>query len=123
MAGERNDSRYTPTSTFETFPFPLPLDAPSDALSDEQRMHRAAIGEAARELTEAHGRWLNPRELVRQEPDVIDSLPPRLRPVDDEAAEVLKTRTLTNLYNARPAWLEHLHVGARPGRVRGLRMG
>lgn len=22
----------------------------------------------------------------------------------------LKTRTLTNLYNARPAWLEHLHA-------------
>jgi len=25
------------------------------------------------------------------------------------AAAVLKTRTLTNLYNARPAWLDHLH--------------
>jgi hypothetical protein len=30
-------------------------------------------------------------------------------PVDDAAAEVLKSRTLTKLYNARPAWLDHAH--------------
>ena len=30
---------------------------------------------------------------------MIDSLP----------AAVLKKRTLTNLYNARPAWLDHAH--------------
>ena len=37
------------------------------------------------------------------------SLPPRLLPVDEEAEQQLKRRTLTNLYNARPAWLAHLH--------------
>ncbi len=42
--------RYTPTSTFETFPFPWPLDTPDEALSDEQRAHRDAIGETARAL-------------------------------------------------------------------------
>ena len=35
--------------------------------------------------------------------------PDRLLPRDDAAAAILKTRTLTNLYNARPAWLDHAH--------------
>ena len=100
---------YTPTSTFETFPFPWPLDTPDEALSDEQRAHRDAIGEAARALDEARRRWLNPPELVREEPDVAPSLPPRLLPVDEDAERVLKRRTLTNLYNERPAWLANLH--------------
>ncbi len=41
--------RYTPTSTFETFPFPRP--------TDEQR---EAIAEAARELNRLREGWLNP---------------------------------------------------------------
>ncbi len=35
--------------------------------------------------------------------------PDRVLPVSDEAARVLKTRTLTNLYNQRPAWLDMAH--------------
>ena len=107
--GVGNDPRYTPTSTFETFPFPWPLDTPDEALTVEQRAHRDAIGEAARALDEARRRWLNPPELVREEPDVVPSLPPRLLPVDEDAERELKRRTLTNLYNQRPAWLAHLH--------------
>ena len=38
------------------------------------------------------------------------SLPPRLLPVDEDAERELRKRTLTNLYNARPAWLAHLHT-------------
>ena len=34
--------------------------------------------------------------------------PERIVPKPEHAAE-LKKRTLTNLYNARPAWLEHAH--------------
>ncbi|MYE31188.1 MAG: class I SAM-dependent DNA methyltransferase [Chloroflexi bacterium] len=101
--------RYTPTSTFETFPFPWPLDTPDEALTREQRAHRDAIGEAARALDDARRHWLNPPELVREEPDVVPSLPPRLLPVDEDAERELKRRTLTNLYNQRPAWLAHLH--------------
>ena len=108
--GVGNDPRYTPTSTFETFPFPWPLDTPDEALSDGQRAHRDAIAEAARALDEARRRWLNPPELVREEPDVVPSLPPRLLPVDEDAERVLRKRTLTNLYNERPAWLAHLHA-------------
>ena len=108
--GVGNDPRYTPTSTFETFPFPWPLDTPDKALSDEQRAHRDTIAEAARALDEARRRWLNPPEWVREEPDVLPSLPPRLLPVDEDAERALRKRTLTKLYNARPAWLAHLHT-------------
>ena len=101
--------RYTPTTTFETFPFPWPLNTPNEVLTPEQCQHRDAIGAAARELDEKRRLWLNPPEWVREEPDVIPSLPPRLLPVDDKAAGKLKKRTLTNLYNERPIWLANLH--------------
>ena len=42
-------------------------------------------------------------------PEVVPGYPDRILPRDDAAAAVLKKRTLTNLYNARPAWLDHAH--------------
>ena len=36
--------------------------------------------------------------------------PARPVPRDDEAAKSLKKRTLTNLYNARPQWLQDAHA-------------
>ena len=42
-------------------------------------------------------------------PEVVEGYPDRLIPKDDKAAKELKKRTLTNLYNARPAWLDHAH--------------
>ena len=108
--GVGNDPRYTPTTTFGTFPFPWPLNTPDDALTSEQRPRRDAIGEAARELDVKRRLWLNPPEWVREEPDVILSLPPRLLPVDEHAEKQLRKRTLTNLYNQRPTWLANLHA-------------
>ena len=35
--------------------------------------------------------------------------PDRILPRDDAAAAELKRRTLTNLYNTRPAWLDMAH--------------
>ena len=61
------------------------------------------------DIDEKRRLWLNPPEWVREVPDVIPSLPPRFLPVDDEAASRLKKRTLTNLYNERPTWLDNLH--------------
>ena len=101
--------RYTPSTTFETFPFPWPLDRPASALTAERRSHRDAIAAAARELDAARRHWLNPPEWVREEPDVVASLPPRLLPVNEAAAKQLAKRTLTNLYNTRSAWLANLH--------------
>jgi len=83
--GVGNDPRYTPTTTFETFPFPWPLSTPDAALNAAQREHQRAIAAAAAALDAARRDWL--------------------------AAEVesATTRTLTALYNARPAWLSAAH--------------
>ena len=54
--GVGNDPQYTPTASFETFPFPWPLDTPEEALTARQRGQRDAIGEAARALDEARRR-------------------------------------------------------------------
>ena len=75
--------RYTPTTCFETFPFPWPVRATPDALTPEQRTHHAAISLAARDLDTKRRNWLGDRS-------------------DPE-------RTLTNLYNARLAWLADAH--------------
>ncbi len=40
---------------------------------------------------------------------MVPGYPDRILPKDDKAAAILKTRTLTNLYNQRPAWLDHAH--------------
>ncbi|NLY00794.1 MAG: class I SAM-dependent DNA methyltransferase [Rhodopirellula sp.] len=111
--------RYTPTSCLETFPFP-----------NLTRKHEASIAEAAAELDRLRSNWLNPPEWVREEilefPGSVDgpwsryvhkpnargigtARYPRLVPCDEDAAKELKKRTLTNLYNQRPTWLELAH--------------
>lgn len=75
--------RYTPTSTFETFPFPWP---PNKEPKNDPRVQ--AIAQAAKELVEQRDRWLNVEGLSEAEK---------------------KKRTLTNLYNARPTWLDLAH--------------
>jgi type II restriction/modification system DNA methylase subunit YeeA len=69
--------RYTPTTTFETFPMPEPSTEAAEA-----------VAAAARELNRLREGWLNP-------------------PGAD--AELLRRRTLTNLYNQRPTWLDQAH--------------
>jgi hypothetical protein len=111
--------RYTPTTCFETFPFPEPFAA-----------IRPAISEAAKELDRLRSNWLNPPEWTREEvltflgsldgpwkryvhdPDergVGTVCYPRRVPKDAECAAKLKARTLTNLYNERPGWLAAAH--------------
>jgi type II restriction/modification system DNA methylase subunit YeeA len=75
--------RYTPTTTFETFPFPWP---PGQEPKNDPRVE--AIAKAARELVEKRDAWLNPEGATEKE---------------------LKKRTLTNLYNERPTWLDLAH--------------
>ena len=75
--------RYTPSSTFETFAFPwTPGHEPEDS------PELAAISTAARELVDQRDAWLSPPDATEAE---------------------LGTRTLTNLYNARPTWLADAH--------------
>lgn len=107
--GKGNDPRYTPSTTFETFPFPegLTPDIPATDYVDDPRAQK--IAEAAAELNRLRENWLNPTDLVDRVPEVVEGYPDRLIPKDDKAAKELKKRTLTNLYNARPAWLDHAH--------------
>lgn len=107
--GVGNDPRYTPSTTFETFPFPEGL-TPNIPAADYAADPRAiAIAGAAARLNELRENWLNPADLVRREPEVVPGYPDRILPVNDAAAKELAKRTLTNLYNARPAWLDHAH--------------
>ena len=71
--------RYTPTSTFETFPFPEPTPEQKDKIAD-----------AAQRLNALRQGWLNP-------------------PPESISPTQLKHRTLTNLYNDPPTWLELSH--------------
>lgn len=78
--------RYTPTTCFETFPFPWP---PGTEPTLNTNDCIAAVASAAAELNRLREGWLNPPGVT--------------------AAE-LKRRTLTNLYNQRPAWLANAHA-------------
>ena len=95
--------------------------------------HRAAIAAAAKELNELRERWLNPPEWTVEkilefpgsvsgawaryvDAKTVDAKTavgtvryPRLEPRDADCAAKLKKRTLTNLYNERPAWLDFAH--------------
>ena len=107
--GVGNDPRYTPSTTFETFPFPEGL-TPNIPAGDYAADPRAqAIALASARLNELRENWLNPPDLVRGEPEVVPGYPDRILPVNEAAAQELSKRTLTNLYNARPAWLVHAH--------------
>lgn len=99
--------RYTSTTTFATFPFPdgLTLDQPATAYAANQKAKRIAA--AARILAQLRDNWLNPPELVHREPEVVAGLPDRLVPIGSR--DELRRRTLTELYNIRPAWLATAH--------------
>lgn len=111
--------RYTPTTCFETFPFPQPTPEQTEAIS-----------EAARSLDELRRNWLNPPEWAKEEmlefPGSVDGpwaryvhdandqgigtvRYPRIVAKGDKEAEQLAKRTLTNLYNERPTWLDLAH--------------
>ena len=146
--------RYTPTTCFETFPFPagltpadtahqrtevLPGGAVVPALNFEQnqplapvnrskfaiteiantdapatRAHAVAIAVAAQRLNDLREAWLNPPEWTQRVPEVVplglaaSPYPDRIvaRPGHEKD---LAARTLTQLYNARPAWLAAAH--------------
>ncbi len=117
--------RYTPTTCFETFPFPRQTPA-----------QETVIAAAAHELDEQRECWLNPPEWTETrllefpgsvtgpwaryvDPKTVNAKTgvgtvryPRLEPKDAECAAKLKERTLTKLYNERTtkqAWLDFAH--------------
>ncbi|PKO69441.1 MAG: hypothetical protein CVU23_06680 [Betaproteobacteria bacterium HGW-Betaproteobacteria-17] len=109
--GVGNDPTYNAHSCFETFPFPIgltPRDTAKGAPSGPAAEH---IGAAARRLNELRENWLNPPEWVEWviSPEEEKAGFPK-RPVAKPGHEAdLKKRTLTNLYNLRPSWLDLAH--------------
>ena len=102
--------RYTPSTTFETFPFPAGLGPNVPAASYAADPRAIAIDEASRRLVELRDRWLNPPEWVDWVDEPVPGYPKRPVPRDENAAKALKKRTLTNLYNERPQWLANAHA-------------
>ena len=112
--GVGNDPRYTPTTAFETFPFPegLTPNIPAADYADDPRAQRVAA--APKRLDELRRAWLNPPDLVDIVPEITPTAAPgeaprkypdRLLPKNAKAGVKLKERTLTKLYNERPRWL------------------
>ena len=81
--GDGNNPTYNNTTCFLTFPLPWP---PGEEPTDAPLVR--GIAEAARRLHELREGWLNP---------------------DGPLVADLRQRTLTNLYNERPAWLDTAH--------------
>ena len=131
--------RYTPTSCFETFPLPRPTPKQEAAIAaaakelNESRdgwlnppewtvekilefpgsiggpwdryIDKSTIREVGRVTPCAPG-----RTAEDYHPCLVGTVRyPRLVPKDAECAAKLKKRTLTNLYNERPAWLDLAH--------------
>ena len=125
--------RYTPTTCFETFPFPIGL-TPADTAHQQTediagavipsnlagmiKANATAIAQAAKRLNGLRDNWLNPPEWTHRVPEVIplgmdkSPYPDRIEPkpgISDADLKALQKRTLTNLYNLRPSWLAHAH--------------
>jgi len=108
--------RYNSTLTFETFPFPVGArfiapDTQQGVMNHAPTSEIVEIAAAAKALSELRENWLNPPEWtnwVRTPEEEKAGYP--ARPVAKPGFEnELKKRTLTNLYNARPAWLGNAH--------------
>jgi len=123
--------RYTSKSTFRTFPFPTGL-TPADTahqrtealdggalipaeLPAALRPQAEAIARAAQRLVTLRDAWLNPPEWTERVPEIVplglttSPYPDRVVAKPGFEKELAK-RTLTNLYNQRPAWLAQTHA-------------
>ena len=118
--------RYTSTTTFRTFPFPAGLTPADTAHQRTEALDGGAqipadlpaairamaepIARAAQRLVSLRDAWLNPPEWTERVSEVVplgmthSPYPERIVPKPGFEQELAK-RTLTNLYNQRPAWL------------------
>ena len=105
---------------------PTPPGAPNhsgmngiqNSRSKDLRNHAIAIATAAKKLNDLRENWLNPPEWTHKVPEVIplgvttSPYPDRIEPkpgISEQDLKALQKRTLTNLYNAKPAWLTMAH--------------
>ena len=108
--GKGNDPRYTPTTTFETFPFPW-----SPGHEDRSHPAHAAISAAAKQLHEERHAWLNPH----LRPPVSTRRPPsptrrEAELGNDELATGNKSPSLNTKRDAELGTGEPAKVGEKP---------
>lgn len=114
--------RYTPSTCFETFPFPTGLTPANTKgqtttqhglilppVTADVLPHAIAIAQAAFTLNHLRENWLNPPEWTERIPEVVAGYPDRIVAKKGHETE-LKKRTLTNLYNTMPQWLKTAHA-------------
>ena len=102
--------RYTPTTTFETFPFPVGLSPEIPAAEYAEDPRGIAIAAAARRLVKLRDGWRHPPEWVEWKDEPVPGYPKRPVARDEAPVKELRARTLTNLYNDRPQWLCDAHA-------------
>ena len=106
MHGVGNDPTYNAKSCFETFPFPTK--------GLKVRGFAEAIARVAKHLNDLRENWLNPSEWTQRIPEVTplgmttSPYPDRIIAKPGHEKD-LAERTLTKLYNQRPAWLSAAH--------------
>jgi hypothetical protein len=103
--------RYTHTTTFATFPFPLGMTPDIPPQQARALPTAPAIEAAAAHLNTVRTAWLYPSDLVISVPEIHAGFPARLVARNPEAGRTLARRTLTALYNERPDWLIEAHRG------------
>ena len=105
--GVADTPRYKHTDIFEPFPFPAGL-LPHMS-HDEQVVHpNGGRSKRPPPISSACARTGSPT-LVKRIPEVVADYPDRIVPADAQAGSLLRDRTLTKLYNKRPAWLDNAH--------------
>ncbi len=107
-----------PISKSEAYEAPASESAPPSAHQQVTRQQAIRIAIAAKKLNDLREAWLNPPEWTHKVPEVTplgmtqSPYPDRIEPkpgISEQDLNALQKRTLTNLYNARPAWLGMAH--------------
>lgn len=88
--------------------------APGMQQTKSVKQHATAIATAAKKLNDLRDHWLNPPDWTKRVPEVVplgmtsSPYPDRILPKSGHEKD-LAERTLTKLYNQRPAWLDAAH--------------
>ena len=115
--------RYTPTTTFETFPFPEGLSPDVPALDYADDPQATAIAEAARRLVNLRDRWLNPPEWLEWVDEPVSGYPKRPVARDEAAEKGAEEAYPDQSLQCPPAVARRCARGARRRRRGGLRVG
>lgn len=105
--GAGNDVTYSPTMTFETFPFPDGLTPDMSAADYKDDPRSETITTAAQQFYQLRENWINPPDQVERIDEVKPGYPQRIVPRPDADTKELKKRTYTALKKLNHSWLRN----------------